>query len=283
MASGMAFLVLNDSIVKYVGASMSVAQLISVRGVMAAALLLLTARATGASKRLPLLIDRRIGVRVLFDALTTFLFIFSLMHLPIGNATAINLASPLMLALFAVLFLHERPGIARWIAIWAGFGGILLIVQPKVEGFNAWSLLCVAATVCQSVRDIATRNIPPAVPAILVAFAAVSFITLLAIGMTLVQGWRPVTLSEGLLLAVAAVLLALGYWLIVESMRYGEMSVVAPFRYVALLVALAAGFVVWGDVPSAVAWGGIALVIGAGVYLLHEQRRKRAAADIPPG
>jgi drug/metabolite transporter (DMT)-like permease len=281
IVAGMGCLVLNDSIVKYVGATMSVAQLISVRGVMAAALLLAVARATGALSRLAVLRHRMLGTRVVCDALTTFLFVLSLVQLPIANATAINLGSPLIMALLAVLFLDERPGARRWLAIGAGFAGILLIIQPRIDGFNAWSLVCLLATVAQSVRDLVTRRIPRNVPAILVAFAAVSFITLIAIAMMIVEGWRPMAASEVLLLAVAAILLAAGYWFLVNSMRYGEISVVAPFRYVGLLVALTTGLVVWGDVPSPMAWSGIALVIGAGVYLLHEERRKRAVAPAP--
>jgi drug/metabolite transporter (DMT)-like permease len=96
----------------------------------------------------------------------------------------------------------------------------------------------------------------------------------------LIEGWRPMGVAEVMWLAIAAVLLAAGYYLLVNSMRHGEMSVVAPFRYAGLLVALVAGFVGWGDVPSVVAWGGIGLVIGAGAYLLHEERRRRVA-DLP--
>jgi drug/metabolite transporter (DMT)-like permease len=280
MVSGMACLVVNDTAIKYVGQSMGVAQMILVRGVMAALMLAAVARAVGATARLPTLVDRMVATRVVFDCLTTFLFIVSLMHLPIGNATAINLGSPLIMALLAVVFLGEHPGFRRWLAIGAGFAGIVLVIQPRVDGFNAWSLICLAATLCQSVRDLLTRRIPSAVPTILVALATVGFITTIAGGLALVQGWQPIGGFEIGLLAFAAAMLAAGYWLIINSMRYGEMTVVAPFRYSGLLVALATGFVVWGEVPSAVAWGGIALLLAAGVYLLHDERRRRAD-DLP--
>jgi hypothetical protein len=73
---------------------------------------------------------------------------------------------------------------------------------------------------------------------------------------------------------------AAGYYLIVNSMRHGEVSVVTPFRYSGMLVALLTGFFVWGDIPSALAWGGIALLFASGIYLLHEDRRRRAD-DLP--
>jgi drug/metabolite transporter (DMT)-like permease len=217
----------------------------------------------------------------MLDALTTLTFIGSLMHLPIANATAINLGAPLIMAMLAVFYLHEHPGWRRWLVIGVGFVGIVLIIQPKVEGFNAWSLLCLTATVFQSVRDLITRSLPRAVPSILVGLAAVAFITLAAASLSFVEGWKPVGRHELGLLAVAAVLLAAGYWFLISSMRHGEMTLVAPFRYSALIVALAAGFIVWGEVPSAVAWGGIALLLGAGVVLLHDERRRRLLDDLP--
>ena len=70
---------------------------------------------------------------------------------------------------------------------------------------------------------------------------------------TLIQGWRPIGLVEIGLLAIAAALRAAGYLFIVNSMRHGEMSVVAPFRYTGLLLALRTGFVVWGELPNAIA------------------------------
>lgn len=280
MASGMACLVLNDSLMKYLGSSLGVAQLISVRGIMAVIMILAVARALGATANLRAMANRHVVIRAVIDSFGTLFYIGSLMHLPIGNATAINLAAPLILAVLAVLFLGEHPGHRRWLAIGVGFVGVVLVIQPRLDGFNAWALMCLAATGFQSARDLMTRRIPAAVPAILIALASVGFVTLIASGLTLVQGWRPIGLYEIGLLAVAAALLALGYYLIVNSMRHGEISVVAPFRYCGLLVALITGFIVWGEVPSALAWGGIALLLAAGVYLLHDERRRRSA-DLP--
>jgi len=82
-------------------------------------------------------------------------------------------------------------------------------------------------------------------------------------------------------LAVVAVFLATAYYLLVVSTRHADLSLIAPFRYTALLFATVAGFVVWGDTPNALAWGGIALVVGSGIYVLRVSRRARAAPITP--
>ena len=78
---------------------------------------------------------------------------------------------------------------------------------------------------------------------------------------------------EWALLTVAAMFLATGYQLLIRSTRSGDLSVVAPFRYVCLLMALVLGWALWDHVPNALAWTGIALIIGTGVVLLRQSGR----------
>lgn len=281
MAAAMVCLVLNDAIVKQVGQAMPVPQMIVVRGLMAALMVLAVAHATGATDRLPRLADRAVLARAGIDAVGTLLYLLSLMHLPLANATSINLAAPLIMALFAVVFLHERAGPARWLAMGVGFVGVLLVIQPRAEGYNAWALVCLAGTVCHVGRELLTRRIDPTVPAILVTLSSVVVVSALAAFSLLVSGWQPVSQRQLGLLALAAALLASGYFFIVNSMRHGQMTVVAPFRYTGLLVALLLGWAVWGELPNALAWGGIALLLASGLYLLHEGRA-RPVRDAAP-
>jgi drug/metabolite transporter (DMT)-like permease len=67
--------------------------------------------------------------------------------------------------------------------------------------------------------------------------------------------------------------------MIIASTRSGDLSVVAPFRYVGLLCALVLGWLVWGDVPNALAWLGIALLLAAGLYLIERERARRVTAS----
>jgi drug/metabolite transporter (DMT)-like permease len=210
--------------------------------------------------------------RSAIDALATFAYLNSLFHLPIGNATAINMASPLFLTLYAVLRWQERVSAGRWLVIGAGFVGVLLIVQPAAEGFNAWALLCLLATLLHATRDVITRDIPRAVPSVLVTLGTAASVTAIAAAWTLWQGWQPVSLRQYALLAAASVFLSVGYHLVIVAVRAGDMSVISPFRYSGLLFALVIGWVVWGDIPNLLAWAGIALLVGAGVMMLRGQR-----------
>lgn len=280
----MACFVVNDAMVKHISASMPSAQLIFVRGLMATVLVLLVARQSGALRRVSAVLNPRVALRGAIDACATMLYLMSLFRLPIANATAINLAAPLFMTVYAVLFMGERANATRWWVLGVGFAGVLCIVQPGGAGFNLWSLVCLLGTLFHTARDLLTQRIDPAIPSVIVTLATAVAVTLLSGVFTLASGWQPVALTELALLGVAAVFLSCGYFLLVQCMRAGEVSFTAPFRYSAVLFATLLGFIVWGEAPSTWAWLGIAMLIASGLYLLHTEqtRRRRAALNAGP-
>jgi len=272
MVAAMACFIANDAFVKLVSASMPAAQLILVRGLMASAIVLLIAFATGARLARADLTDRRVLLRAAIDALSTFGYLLSLFHLPIANAAAINMAAPLFVVALAVPLFHERVDSLRWVAVGAGFAGVLLIVRPSVEGFNAWSLLCLGATLLHAFRDLLTRRIPARIPSLSITLATALCTTLLASAITVPQGWQAMSARELALIAGAALCLSGGYLLITMSARAGDISAVAPWRYTGMLWAILLGWLLWRELPDALAWGGIALLVAAGLYLMRRER-----------
>ena len=283
MVGAMGCFVTNDALVKFASQSMPSAQLIFIRGFMSVLLVLAVAHALGASSRMREATRGWVAGRALVDAIATMLYLGSLFHLPIGNATAINLAAPLFMTLFAALFMAERVRGARWLAVGAGFLGVLLVIQPRAEGFNAWALVCLLGTLFHAARDLMTRRIHAGIPSILITLSTAVAVTVVSGVSSLFQGWQPFGLFEAGLLALASVFLTGGYYFIITSMRHGEMTLVAPFRYSGLLFALVLGYAVWGEVPNALAWFGIALLIASGLYVLvSEKRRLPEAVSAPP-
>ncbi len=282
MMGAMASFVVNDALVKYVSQSLPGAQLIFIRGLFATVLLVAIAHAmgllVGPKARVREVLHRPVMIRSALDASATLVYLTALFHLPLANATAINMATPLCIALIAVLWMGEQMSALRWAAIAVGFLGVLLIVQPEADGFNGYSLLCLFGTILHAGRDLFTRKINAEMPSILITIATAITVTALAACISIFQGWKPVSFELLLLLAAASVFLSAGYFLLIRAMRSGDISLIAPFRYAGLLIALAIGFAVWGEVPNRLAWCGIGLLMGAGLYMLHNERSKRRAA-----
>jgi drug/metabolite transporter (DMT)-like permease len=282
MVGAMACFVTNDALVKFASQSMPSAQLIFIRGFMSVLLVLAVAHALGATPRMREATRGWVAGRALVDAIATMLYLGSLFHLPIGNATAINLAAPLFMTMFAALFMAERVRGARWLAVGFGFLGVVLVIQPRAEGFNAWALVCLLGTLFHAARDLMTRRIHAGIPSILITLSTAVAVTVVSGVSSLFQGWQPFRLFEFGLLALASVFLTGGYYFIINSMRHGEMTLVAPFRYSGLLFALVLGYLVWGEVPNTLAWFGIALLIASGLYVLVSEKRRAPEAVTPP-
>ena len=274
MSLAMALFIANDALVKQVSATLPGPQLIFIRGLMATTLVLIMAQAMGHLKNWRLMLNKRLWVRGSLDAAASLAYLTAVFHLPLANATAINLSSPLFITAFAIVFLKEQVTLQRGLLILLGFTGVLLVVQPSSEGFNVYAWLAVLATLLHAMRDTLTRGIGLHVPALLITLSTAVSVGLAAGGIALTQTWTPVDSLSLALLFGASLFLSMAYYLLIVAMRSGEMSLVAPFRYSGLLFALLIGYVVWGDVPNLLGWAGIFLLAISGLLILRSERFK---------
>lgn len=279
MVLAMALFICNDTLVKYAGQSLPAGQIVLLRGLAVTLWISLMAAALGALRQWRLALAPAVLARAALEATATFVYLAALFHLPIANATAINLSIPLLLTVLAVLLLREKVGWRRWSAVAAGFLGVLLVVQPTPSGFNWYALVALAATVLHAFRDLTTRRIPPHIPSVLVTLTSATMVTMGGGALSLAEDWTPLSWSIAGLLLAASLLLTGAYYLLIEGMRQGELSVIAPFRYVGILWALLLGYAVWGDVPNAVAGAGIVILVASGVYIFHRERVRARPPD----
>jgi drug/metabolite transporter (DMT)-like permease len=278
MSLSMAGFTFNDSIVKLLTSNMNVAQVIFLRGAVASLLIYLLARQRRALRPLRLLLDRWVAFRIIGELGGTLTFLIGLSHIPLANASAILQALPLAVTMAAALFLSEPVGWRRWGAILAGFVGVLIIVRPGLEGFSPYALMIVGTVIFAAVRDIATRMVNAAIPSLFLS-------TVTAVGVTIaglvligpMGGWRPVSAADFGLISLAGCLLLVGYQFIIMSMREGEISFIAPFRYTSFIWALLLGMVVFGEYPDAFMITGGSIVIGSGLYTLYRERIRSTA------
>jgi drug/metabolite transporter (DMT)-like permease len=284
MVLGMAAFVTNDSLIKLASTSTPTGQLITLRNIMTTALLLLLLWATGQAAQMRRCVNPAVLTRSGIDVVATILYLVALFHMPIGNIMAINMGSPLLMTAVAAVFLGVPVGWRRWTAVAVGFGGILLIVQPRAEGFNAYALVALASTVFIVARDLTTRRVDQSIPSLVIALANSVFVLTGALALAAVEGWVTIGWREVLLLGGAGIFLVMGYLLIVDAFRHGDIATVGPFRYTGLIWALTAGYMIWGDIPNPLAWAGIVIVVASGLYVLHRERlkaRDEAAKTVP--
>ena len=283
MALAVVVFIASDALVKFVGASLPSAQTIGVYSLFATLWLALALVASGAWRQMRRVADRHLAIRTVLGCVGIYTYLVALFHIPIGMATAIKLSSPLMMTALAVVLLKETVNWRLWAAVIAGFAGVLLVIQPRPGSLDLWLWLVLLATAANALRDVMTRVVSAAVPALIIAFAGSALSAVVGCVWAVVEGWRPMTGLQLVILCAGSVLLAAGYQLIVLAMRLGEVSVVGSFRYTAILWAVAIGYVVWGEVPNALAVAGIAVIVASGLYIVGRERsRARRPAHHAP-
>ncbi len=188
---------------------------------------------------------------------------------PLSVASAILQATPLVVVAGAALIFGEKVGLWRWALTVLGFAGVLVILRPGLEGFDALSLLAVIGLLGFAGRDLATRAAPPALSNAQLGAAGFSVLGLSGLVILTFQG-GPV-LPEMLPLAKAfgaAGFGILGYSYLTRAMRTGEVSAVTPFRYTRLLFAMVLGVTLFGERPDLQTLIGSAMVVGCGILIL---------------
>ena len=277
MTVGMVCFVLNDTLVKFVSDTLPTSQLIFLRGLMAVLGLFLLAYVTDRSHfskaGLSHLGNKWVVLRSALDGAASLVYLSALFHMPLGNATAINMSAPLLIALLSGLLLGVHVSGRNWLIISLGFIGVLLVVQPQADGFNAWAWVALAGTLLHALRDLSVRFIAPQIPSMVITIGTALAATVMAGIWSVTTPWHAVSTMHWIMLAAAAVFLSSGYFLLIKATRMADMSVVAPFRYMGLLTAVLAGYVIWEDIPNTMAWCGMLLLVGAGILMLRLNRQ----------
>ncbi|WGW05208.1 DMT family transporter [Tropicibacter oceani] len=280
MVASMSAFTFGDICIKAIGTSMPLSQVLTLRGLVATFFIgVLAWRAKALHLRFPARDKALVALRAIAEVGAAVFFFTALFNMPIANVSALLQMLPLTITLGSALFFKEPVGWRRWLAIAAGFLGMLLIVRPGTDGFNIYSLWALAAVACVTLRDLVTRRMSAAVPSLAVTFATSLTVLVFAALWSLSQDWVPLTGMTTALLGSASVLIVAGYTLSVMVMRVGEVGFIAPFRYTSLVLSLILGLAFFDEWPKPVALAGAALIVGTGLFTLWREtqlRRRRS-------
>jgi drug/metabolite transporter (DMT)-like permease len=212
-------------------------------------------------------------VRALMFVAMTGINFWALQYLQLTVTSSIFFTVPIIIALISTLFLGERLDRARWIAILAGFVGVLVIVRPGSAQFHPAMLASLVNAMLYAIFMLMTRRLAayetPETIQYLPAVGAAVLLTPFA-----VAGWEwPDTWLEWTVACLLGVFGAVGHYLLALAHRYAPASVIAPFLYQQVVYMALFGYLVFGDVPAPAVWTGAGVVVASGLYLFYRERR----------
>lgn len=274
MVAGIAFLSANDAVSKHLAERYPLGQVVFLRQLAGLMFALPYALATTGLESFRIVNGRGQLIRAVAFVGTSVLMLASLANLPLAIATAIAFSSPLWVAAFAGPMLGETISARRWLAILAGFAGVLVIIRPGGASFTLALLLPVATAMCNAIRDMMTRKLASTDSSISILIWG-ALLSLALSAFALPFGWQEVAVADWGWLLVAGFLNTGAHFLMISAYRHADASALSPYRYTSLIWAILLGWLFWGHLPDAVALFGTVIVVTAAAFAI-DQRGARA-------
>ena len=221
-------------------------------------------------------------LRGALHAAATLLFFTAVKYMPLADVFAIYFVEPFMLTALSAIFLGERVGWRRWLAIVVGFGGAMIVIQPSFALFGLTSLLPVACAFLYALYLFLNRAIgdadPPLTMQTISGLGGTVFMgAALFIGDRMGNADFAVSLPNSsfsfALLAVLGALSGYGHLLVVRAFRLAPVSILAPFQYFEIISATILGFALFAEFPTASKWLGVVIIVASGLFIIWRERK----------
>lgn len=222
-------------------------------------------------------------LRGVLHAAASLMFFAAVKYMPLADVFAIYFVEPFMLTMMSAIFLREKVGWRRWLAIVVGFGGAMIVIQPSYAIFGWTALLPVACAFLFTLYLFLNRAIGEAdSPLVMQTMAGVGGTLFMAAALVIgdsagAEDFWPSLPASWLGLVLLMLLGSIsGYMhlLVVRAFRLAPLSLLAPFQYFEIISATVLGYALFGDFPTASKWLGIAIIVASGLFIIWRERSK---------
>ena len=270
---------LFDGCVKWVGERCPVFESFLIMTTVAAATIAIATIAHGGAKDLKTRHFLFHIMRGILNVGSMVLFIYALWLVPLANFYSLVFSTPLMTVILAALIYRDRPGWPVWLAIIAGFGGVLIVLRPTVA-INVGELCVLGGALSFSLDIMFMRHAGGEDTSAAIAFYMMLSSIVCSLPF-LFNHLQPLPVNVIGWLIAAGVCMGIGNICLAEGFRLASTPVAAPFHYTQLLWGVPLGYFVWHELPDAYTWLGGAVIVASGLYLLRHEARRTTATTVP--
>ena len=204
----------------------------------------------------------------------------ALRNLPLADVISLTFTGPLFVTIMSVIFLSEKVGIRRWSAVLIGFIGMLFIIRPAFQEMNLYYIFPIIFSLGFANVAISIRSLSKTEPNYLIAFYFSLLSLLVALG-TIVNGWIWPTPYEALLFAILGLSGGVANLLLTQSYRLADASLVSPIKYLSLIVAVVAGYLIFSEVPKPMTLFGASLVVVSSFIIFRREAILKKQVMVP--
>tara|TARA_B100000575_G_scaffold287792_1_gene286697 strand:- start:476 stop:1294 length:819 start_codon:yes stop_codon:yes gene_type:complete len=219
--------------------------------------------------------------RAICGALAIIALFFGLRELPLADVVSLTFGGPIFVTIASIIFLSEKVGIKRWSAVFLGFVGMLLIVQPAFTDLNYYYITPIVFCIFFACVAISVRSLSKTEANYTIAFYFTLLCTLLGLSTILFSNWVMPTPIDFLLFCVLGLCGSVANLLLTQSYRLAEASLVTPIKYLSLVFAIIFGFFIWSEVPKILTLLGAALVITSSLIIFMRENKLKKQIVAP--
>ncbi len=206
-----------------------------------------------------------------FFGLIALLSIFTaLRNLPLATVVSISFAAPIFTTIFSIFFLSEKVGVYRWLAVFIGFIGIIIIAEPGLTELNIYYIYPVIFCLGMAYVAISIRQLSRTEPVWLISLYFSISITIVSLT-TIPSGWIVPSLSDFIILTFLGIFGGVANLWLSQSYKYSEVSLVTPLKYLGLVFAIIFGYFIWEETPTLKTLAGSILVILSSVIIFRRE------------
>ena len=269
---------LNDSLVKLIviesSNQLSLLNTIFIRGLFTTLVILLYIKFVERKNLITIVSQIPYHKRGLYEVLTAICFLSGLILLPFAEVYTLLMTNPLFVTIFAFLFLKEKVGARRWIAITVGFIGVLIVINPNKVDFNFLYILPIMAAIFLTIRDIKTKNIANDNNSFEIIFITSLLMTVFS-GFGSLFSEFSLEFKSLFKIILASIFLSIAYLLSVLTVFYAPLSLTSSARYSVIIFGIFFGYIFFDELPTINMIIGALFIIFSGLFVIQRERSLR--------
>ena len=206
-----------------------------------------------------------------------------LRELPLADVVSLTFGGPIFVTVASIFFLSEKVGIKRWSAVFLGFVGMLLIVQPAFIDLNFYYITPIIFCIFFACVALSIRSLSKTEPNYRIAFYFTFLCSVLGIATIFKGDWVLPTKIDFLIFIIMGLCGSIANLLLTQSYRLAEASLVTPIKYLSLVFAIVFGFLIWSEIPKLLTLFGALLVITSSLIIfMRENKLKKQIVNPRP-
>ena len=219
-------------------------------------------------------------LRCVFGLIALIAIFIALRNLPLATVVSISFAAPIFTTIFSIFFLSEKVGFYRWLAVFVGFFGIIIITEPGFSSLNIYYIYPIIFCLGLSYVAIAIRQLSTTEPVWLISLNFSAAITIVSL-FTIPYGWIMPNFKDFFLLSLIGIFGGVANLWLSQSYKFSEVSLVTPLKYLALVFAIIFGYFIWNEVPTIKTLSGALLVIISSIIIFRREIILKKQVSIP--